>query len=82
MTAPDSPQSYAGATAFERKLTRIVDSSDTEDEEQSKLLMLLVREVHTVKWLLWTALIIVPAIAIILGIVLAHSYQPAVTTGP
>lgn len=73
--------SYRGLTAFERKLSGIVERSDTEDEEQSALLMVLVREIHTVRLILLWMLVIVPAIAIILGIVLVHAYQPAVSTG-
>jgi hypothetical protein len=56
-------------SGFERKLARIVETSETEAEEQSGLLLELVREVHTVKWILWWVLIIVPALVVTIAVV-------------
>lgn len=79
MTTTRTP---VGISKFERRLVRIVDTSDSEEEEQSGLLLELVREVHTVKWILWWVLIIVPAlvvgIAVVGGILLGTGSAPAV----
>lgn len=79
----ESVPTYRGLTAFERKLTGIVESSDTEDEEQSKLLMVLVREVHTIRWILIWVMIIVPVVVVVFGALLLNAQHSAVvpTTG-
>jgi hypothetical protein len=74
-----------GVSRFERKLVRIIETSETEDEEQSGLLLELIREVHTVKWILWWVLIIVPALVVgatvVGGIALAAHSGPTVPNG-
>lgn len=59
-----------GISGFEHHLMQIAGLPDAAGEKQSTLLMMLVREVHTVKWILWWVLIIVPIIAVVLGVVL------------
>jgi hypothetical protein len=67
MTEPTT----SGLGAFDQKLARIVDTAETEAEEQSGLLLELVREVHTVKWILVWTLVIVPGalVALTIGII-------------
>lgn len=69
-----------GQSAFEARLVGIMNRSETEGEQQSALLLLLVREIHTIKWILWWVLIIVPAIVLVLGIVLIHTSVPTPIT--
>jgi hypothetical protein len=57
-----------GASKFESKLARIVESSETEEEEQSGLMLELVREVHAIKVLLLVVLVFVPVGVLMLAI--------------
>jgi hypothetical protein len=70
---PDSPAHLRAAgnddSGFERRLNKIVQTSTTEAEEQSGLMLELVREAHAIKWILIWMLILVPIIALVLGII-------------
>lgn len=63
--------------AFDTKLDEIVRTSETEAEEQSGLLLELVREVHSMRVLLVWVLVIVPAVVVAISIIgavaLAHA---------
>jgi uncharacterized membrane protein len=63
-------QAPPGMSGFEHRLMQIAGLPYAAEEKQSRLLMVLIREVHTVKWILWWVLIIVPIIAVVLGVVL------------
>jgi hypothetical protein len=76
-STPTTP-TYGGSTAFDRRLTGVIDRADNEGEQQSGLLLVLVREIHTMKLILWWVLIIVPIIAIVLGIMLTMTAQPTI----
>ncbi|HEX4725702.1 MAG TPA: hypothetical protein VH333_24535 [Pseudonocardiaceae bacterium] len=58
---------YGAITAFDRKLTGIAERAESEDAAQNMFIMLLIREVHTVKWILWWVLIIVPILVVVFG---------------
>lgn len=78
MTDSTPVPGFQGGTNFEHKLTRIVADADTEGEKQNGLLLLLVREVHTVKLILWWVLIIVPVVVVVFGaLLLAATHQAA-----
>ena len=62
-------------SAFERRLTGILERSDSADEQQSALLALLIREVHTIKWILAWVLIIVPTVVVVFGLLLTAAHQ-------
>lgn len=69
MSTPAVPR---GLGAFETKLAEIQASSETEQEEQSALLVELIREVHSVKWILLWVLVIVPvALFVLSGVLIA-----------
>ena len=60
-----------GLGPFETKLAQIQATSETEDEEQSALLVELIREVHGIKTILTWVLIVVPVVILVLGLVIA-----------
>jgi hypothetical protein len=77
---PAAP-SYQGATGFEGRLAGIIDRADNEGEQQSGLLLLLVREIHTIKLILWWVLIIVPIVVVVFGaLLLGAAHQAPATT--
>jgi hypothetical protein len=72
--------SYGAASAFERKLTDLLHRAESEAGAQSMLLTLLVRELHTIKWILWWVLIIVPIVVVVFGwLFLAHQAPAPIT---
>ena len=70
-----------GVSAFERRLTGILERSENADEQHGALLALLVREVHTIKWILAWVLIIVPTIVVVFGLLLTAAHQTPTTSG-
>jgi hypothetical protein len=72
MTMPDTTR-VRGLGRFEQRLDLIVSTSDSEEEEQSGLLLELIREVHAVKWILLWVLVIVPLVLIGLSVVTVAS---------
>ncbi len=83
MTDPSPAPAYRTPTAFDRKLAGIGKGYDTEVEKQSALMFLLVREVHTVKLILWWVLIIVPILVVVFGgLLVAAAHQAPTVTSP
>lgn len=73
---PTAPNLYG----YDQRLDGIL-RLPSETEKQTALLTELVREVHTMKLILWWVLIIVPVIVIVLGIVVAvAAHQTPVTS--
>lgn len=73
-----TPSGQSGPGSFNENLKLIAATSANDEAAQSRLLLLMVREVHTIKWILWWVLIIVPAVAIVLGIILANAAASSV----
>lgn len=72
MATPNTAR-VRGLGRFEAKLADIVNTSTSEDEEQSGLLLELIREVHAVKWILLWVLVIVPLVLVGLSVVTVAS---------
>jgi hypothetical protein len=72
-----APAGQDALTAYEIQLGHTLRSLPAEEEKQTAMLIELIREVHTVKWILLWTMVIVPIIVLVLGIVLIRSVQPA-----
>jgi hypothetical protein len=75
------PTTYGAMSGFERKLAGILNRAESEAGAQSMLLTLVVREIHTIKWILWWVLIIVPIVVVVFGwLMLAAAPHALVST--
>lgn len=61
-----------GEMDFEQRLGNIVESSDSEDEEQTKILLLMAREVHSIRQILFWMLVVVPIAVVVLVLFLTN----------